>query len=94
MKVLFLKNLAKNVDAQYTQQNIVNYNIYRKISVTLRDRKSCKDTAHTWEQPYLKIGLSQRSRNADAPARPLHSQQAARISVLVKMQKLFLKLLP
>ena len=86
--------LAKSIGEQYTQQNMVNYNIYRKISVTLRDRKSCKDTAHTWAQPCLKIRLSPRSRNADAAAPHPHSEQAARISVLVKMQKLFLNLLP
>ena len=75
MKVLFLKMLAKSIGAEYTQQNMVNYNTDRKISVTLRDRKSCKDTAHTWAQPCLKIRLSPRSRNADATASHLHSQR-------------------
>ena len=35
MKILFLKILPKSMGAHYIQQNLVNYNIYRKISVML-----------------------------------------------------------
>lgn len=35
-----------------------SYNVQRRISGTLRDRKSFEDTAQTWAHPCLRIMLS------------------------------------